>query len=102
MDVSIETSMGRYRAMSGSNKIKFQSGQSYSYIMRKVWCDQIWIQTYIGFIVLILRPTHQFINFFSLMEFKSIKKVTKNLAHGIRNHKNKKISGQIVLKTDQK
>ena len=29
-------------------------GEPYSYIMRKVWCRQIWIQTYLGFIVLIL------------------------------------------------
>jgi hypothetical protein len=28
-------------ATSGRNKIKFQSGQSYSYIMRKVWYHQI-------------------------------------------------------------
>ena len=34
-----------------SNKIN-QSGQSYSYITRKVWYDQIWIQNYLGFIVL--------------------------------------------------
>ena len=27
------------------NKQKFQFGQSYSYIMRKVWYHQIWIQT---------------------------------------------------------
>ena len=33
---------------------KFQSGQSYSYVMRKVWYHQIWIETYLGFIVLIL------------------------------------------------
>ena len=29
-----------------------QLGQSYSYIMRKVWYHQTWIQTYLGFIVL--------------------------------------------------
>ena len=43
----------RVLAMSGHNK-KNQLGQSYSYIMRKVWYHQIWIQTYLGFIVLIL------------------------------------------------
>ena len=31
--------------------------QSYSCIMRKVWYHQIWIQTYLGFIVLILKET---------------------------------------------
>ena len=34
---------------------KNQSGQSYSYNLRKVWYHQIWIQTYLGFIVLILK-----------------------------------------------
>ena len=34
---------------------KIQLGQSYSYIMRKVWYHQIWIQTYLGFIELILQ-----------------------------------------------
>ena len=38
-------------AKSGRNKKKFQLGQSYSYIMRKVWFYQIWIQNYLGFIV---------------------------------------------------
>ena len=33
---------------------QFESGQSYSYIMRKVWYHQIWIKTILGFIVLIL------------------------------------------------
>ena len=33
---------------------KNQLGQSYSYIMRKVWYHQIWIQTYLDFIVFIL------------------------------------------------
>ena len=33
---------------------KNQSGKFYSYIMRKVWYHQIWIQNYLGFIVLIL------------------------------------------------
>ena len=32
-------------------KYSFQSDQSYSYIMRKVWYHQIWIQNYLGFIV---------------------------------------------------
>ena len=45
---------GRDRETSGSNKIRFQSGQSYSYIERKVWYHQIWIKTYLNFIVLIL------------------------------------------------
>ena len=31
-----------------------QLGQSYSYIMRKVWYHQIWIQNNLGFMVLIL------------------------------------------------
>ena len=31
------------------NKLKFQLGQSYSYIMRKVWYHQIWIQNNLGF-----------------------------------------------------
>ena len=41
-------------ATSGRNKQKFQLGQSYSYIMRKVWYHQIWIQNNLGFMVLIL------------------------------------------------
>ena len=49
--LSWDSQQGRDRATSGSNKIKFQSGQSYSYIMRKVWYHQIWIQNYLGFIV---------------------------------------------------
>ena len=32
-------------------KTKIQLGQSYCYIMRKVWYHQIWIQNYLGFIV---------------------------------------------------
>ena len=36
---------------------KIQLGQSYSYIMRKVWHHQVWIQHYVGFIVLILNCT---------------------------------------------
>ena len=35
---SWDSQHGRDRATSGSNKIKFQSDQPYSYIMRKVWC----------------------------------------------------------------
>jgi hypothetical protein len=49
-----DSQQGRDLATSGHNKENFQSGQSYSYIMRKVWYNQIWIQTYFGFIVLIL------------------------------------------------
>ena len=45
---------GRNLATSGGNKKKFRLGQSYSYIMRKVWYHQIWIQNNLGFIVLIL------------------------------------------------
>ena len=37
-----------------TRKLKFQLDQSYFYIMRKVWCHQIWIQSNLGFIVLIL------------------------------------------------
>ena len=37
-------------ATSGPHK-KIQSDQSYSYIMRKFWYYQIWIQNYLGFIV---------------------------------------------------
>ena len=37
---------------------KIQLGQSYSYIMRKVWYHKILIQTYLGFIVLILMYIH--------------------------------------------
>ena len=42
---------GRDLAMSGSKKN--QLCQSYSYVMRKVWYHQIWIQKNLGFIVLI-------------------------------------------------
>ena len=38
-----------------------RQGQSYSYIMRKVWYHQIWIQNYLGFIVLILTFMQYFI-----------------------------------------
>ena len=34
---------------SGQNKTKFWLGQSYLYIMRKVWYHQIWIQNNFGF-----------------------------------------------------
>ena len=36
-----DSQQGRDIATSGHNKIKIQSGQSYSYIMRKVWYHQI-------------------------------------------------------------
>ena len=49
-----DSQQGRDLATSGCNKQKFQLGQSYSYIMRKVWYHQIWIQFCFGFIVLIL------------------------------------------------
>ena len=38
-----------WNATSGRNKTKFKSGQSYTYIMRKVWYHQIWIQIYFRF-----------------------------------------------------
>ena len=40
--------------MSGHNKQKFQLGQSYSYITKKVYYHQIWIQKNLGFMVLTL------------------------------------------------
>ena len=46
-----DSQQGRDLATSGRNKQKFQLGQSYSYIMRKVWCHQIWIQNNSGFMV---------------------------------------------------
>ena len=46
-----DSQQGRDIATSGCNKIKFQSGQSYSYIMREVWYHQSGIQNYLGFIV---------------------------------------------------
>ena len=49
-----DSQQGRDLAMSGRNKQKFQLGQSYSYIRRKVWYHQIWIQNDLGFMVLIL------------------------------------------------
>jgi hypothetical protein len=36
-----DSQQGRDLATSGRNKKKIQSGQSYSYIMWKVWCHQI-------------------------------------------------------------
>ena len=41
-------------AMSERNKQTFPLRQSYSYIIRKVWYHQIWIQNNLGFKVLIL------------------------------------------------
>ena len=58
---SAKLSQVRILATSGGNKKKFQLGQFYSYIMRKVWYYQIWIQTYLGFIVLILTYTPTFL-----------------------------------------
>ena len=49
-----DSQQGRDFAKSGHNKKLFWWGQSYFYIMRKVWYHQIWIQSYFGFIVLIL------------------------------------------------
>ena len=49
-----DSQQGRNLATSGHNKQKFQLGQCYSYIMRKVWYHQIWIQNDFGFMVLIL------------------------------------------------
>ena len=45
-----DSQQGRDRTTSGRNNF-FWLGQSYSYIMRKVWYHQIWIQKYLGFIV---------------------------------------------------
>ena len=45
---NLDSQQDRDRATSGCNK------KSYSYIMRKVWYHQSWIQNYWGFIVLIL------------------------------------------------
>ena len=41
---------GRDLVASGGNK-KIQKGQSYSYIMMKVWYHQIWNQNNLGFMV---------------------------------------------------
>ena len=49
-----DSQQGRDLAMSGCIKQKFQLGQSCSYIIRKVWYHQIWIQNNLGFMVLIL------------------------------------------------
>ena len=49
-----DSQQGRDLATSGRNKQKFQLGQSYSCIMKKVWYHQIWIQNNLGFMVLIL------------------------------------------------
>ena len=59
-----DSQQGRDLATSGCSKKKIQLGQSYSYIIRKVWYHQIWIQTYLGFIVLILLyiPSNQCIS----------------------------------------
>ena len=46
-----DSQQGRDLATSGHNKQKFQFGISYSYIMRKVWYQQIWIQNNLGFMV---------------------------------------------------
>ena len=46
-----DSQQGRDLATSGCNKNKFQLDQSYSYIMRKVWYHQIWIQNNLGFMV---------------------------------------------------
>ena len=47
-----DSQQGRDLATSGHNIQKFQLGQSCYYIMRKVWCHQIWIQNNLGFMVL--------------------------------------------------
>ena len=64
--LSWDSQQGRDGATSGSNKLQFQSGQSFCYIMRKVWCHQIWTQTYLGFIVLIL--TYMLISYYITIE----------------------------------
>ena len=46
-----DSQQGRDLATSGCNIKKIQLGQSYSYIMRKVWYHQIWIQNNLGFMV---------------------------------------------------
>ena len=55
-----DSQQGRDLAMSGRNKQKFQLGQSYSYIMRKVWYHQIWIQNNLGFMVSDLMYTTEY------------------------------------------
>ena len=49
-----DSQQGRDLATSGGNKQKIKFCQSYSYIIRKVWYHQIWIQNNLGFMVLIL------------------------------------------------
>ena len=49
--LNLESPQGRDLATSGCNKNNFQLCQSYSYIMRKVWYHQIWIQNNLGFMV---------------------------------------------------
>ena len=44
-----DSQQGRDRATSGRNKKNSRAN-----IMRKIWYNQIWIQKYLGFIVLIL------------------------------------------------
>ena len=52
-----DSQQGSDLATSGRIKQKFQLCQSYSYVIRKVWCHQIWILNYLGFMVLILMYT---------------------------------------------
>ena len=54
----LRQSTGQRQSNVRTQQKKFQSGQSYSYIMRKDWYHQIWIQTCLGFIALILCYTH--------------------------------------------
>ena len=49
--VNWDSQQGRDLAISGHNNKKFQSGQFYTYIIRKVWYHQIWIQNYFGSIM---------------------------------------------------
>ena len=49
-----DSQQGRELAKSGSNKRKFQFCQSYFYVNRKVWYNQILIPNNLGFMVLIL------------------------------------------------
>ena len=44
-----DSQQGRDLATSGRNGQKFQLGQSFSSIMRKVWYHQIWIQNNLVF-----------------------------------------------------
>jgi hypothetical protein len=61
--LNCDSQQGRDLATSGCNKRKFQLGQTYSYIMRKVWYHQIWIKNYFGFIVSDLDCSHQIVDF---------------------------------------